>query len=589
MPSDLATDLPAPPQPPASRSGSASPVERADDVVNIAAALSTMAQRQPDALALAYPLGSGRGGGTRYQEISYAELDAMSDAIARGLTELGIGKGVRTALMVKPSVPFFALTFGLFRAGAVPVMIDPGIGTRQLKICLGEAAPEAFIGIPAAHAARALLGWAKGSVQTLVTVGPRWFWGGHRLRDVQARGAALAAEASGPFVADTRRGELAAILFTSGSTGAPKGVCYTHGTFVSQVEQIRAMYDIQPGEIDLPTFPLFALFDPALGMTTIIPDMDARHPAKADPQKILSAIRQYGCTNMFGSPALLETLSRYAAPRGEQVPTIKRVISAGAPVPATVMRRMHKLLGDDAEIVTPYGATESLPVASIGSHEVLTETATQTDRGAGVCVGRPVPGIALSIIGIDDGPIAAWRDELLVPQGEIGEICVRGPQVTERYHGRDAATKLAKIPHPEGGVVHRMGDVGYLDERGRLWFCGRKKHRVETKYGTMFTVPTEAVFNTHPDVRRCALVGVGPEGAKKPVVIVEIEKLDHRGLPNERDENELASELRALAVQHDHTQNVVVFRFVPALPVDIRHNAKIRREELAVWASTRVA
>lgn len=543
---------------------------------NIAARLSDVARERPDAPAMQIPNGSA------WTMVTYRELDAESDAIAAGLDAAGIGPGVRTVLMVKPSREFFALTFGIFKAGAVPVVVDPGIGLKSLAQCLAEAEPEAFIGIPAAHAARIALRWARGTLTKHVTVGRRWFWGGPTLDTIRKAGAAR----SDWQLRRTERDDVAAILFTSGSTGVPKGVVYTHGNFSAQVDMIRERYAIRPGEIDLPTFPLFALFDPALGMTTVVPDMDPRKPASVDPTKIIGAIERFGVTNMFGSPALLNTVGRYGASHGVRLPTLKRVISAGAPVPADVMERFLSMLEPDARVNTPYGATESLPVASIDSAEVLGETAAATARGAGVCVGRPVDGADVRIIAIRDDVIASWADVEELPAGEIGEICVAGPMVTRRYYGRDEQTALAKIEDPsvEAGFRHRMGDLGYKDEHGRVWFCGRKKHRVTRGPGdTLFTIPCEGVFNAHPQVYRTALVGVGPADAQRPVLCVERDP-DVDPVP----EATLIEELQALAQTTGHTVGIADFLVHPGFPVDIRHNAKIGREKLAVWAEGRL-
>ncbi len=545
---------------------------------SIASHLPRMAKQQPHALAIVCPDGRDRHGKVRYSHYTYAQLDAQSDLIARGLAAVGIGRGVRTVLMLRPSLEFFALSFALVKGGAVLIMVDPGIGLSNLKTCLAEAAPEAFIGVPRAHAARVVFGWGRSTLQTHVTLGHRWFWGGTTLERLKQAGRRAAAEPLPSFAPE----DLAAIIFTSGSTGIPKGVVYDHGNFAAQLEMIRDLYDIQPGEIDLPTFPLFALFDPALGMTTIVPEMDPTRPAKVDPRKIIDAVKDFGVTNMFGSPALLEKVGRYGAEHGVALPSLRRVISAGAPVPATVIERFLGMLEPGARVVVPYGATESLPVASISSDEVLGETRTRTDEGAGVCVGRPVNRVRVSIIGIDDGPIERWDESLCLPINEVGEIVVKGPAVTRSYCGREEATALAKIPDAEGdGFSHRMGDLGYLDEKGRLGFCGRKAHRVVTPWRTYFTVPCEAIFNTHPQVHRTALVGVRRDGEIRLVLCVELEQ-------NGIGDAALTAELLALGAAHEHTRAIDTVLYHPGFPVDIRHNAKISREKLAVWASRRL-
>jgi acyl-CoA synthetase (AMP-forming)/AMP-acid ligase II len=193
---------------------------------------------------------------------------------------------------------------------------------------------------------------------------------------------------------------------------------------------------------------------------------------------VIDPVRRFGVTNLFGSPALLRRVGEYGARHGVKLPTLKRVLSAGAPVPAKVIASFASMLNEDAQVFTPYGATESLPVACTGSREILGETAAMTDAGKGVCIGRPVEGIEARVIRITDDVIERWSDQLIVPPGEVGEIAVRGPQVTRAYFNRDAATRLAKIVCDDGSFWHRMGDLGYLDTSGRLWFCGRKSHRV---------------------------------------------------------------------------------------------------------------
>ena len=541
------------------------------DFINIAAHLPEMARRQPDAPAIIFPRQNRR--------LTFRELDAMSDRIAYGLVAYGIGRGVRTALMVTPGPEFFALTFALFKVGAVPVLIDPGLGVKNLKKCLAEAEPRAFIGIPKAHVARLLFGWGKETLSTFITVGRRLFWEGITLNSLIEQQEKL------PFsLAPTERDDTAAILFTSGSTGAPKGAVYSHGNFAAQVEALRRVYGIEPGEIDLPTFPLFALFAPALGMTAVIPEMDFTRPGSVNPKKILSAIESYGVTTMFGSPALINRVGRYGAEHGKRLPSLKRVISAGAPVPAAVMERFTRMLNPGIEVFTPYGATEALPVCSIGSGEILGETRRITDAGGGVCVGKPVEGMRLEVIEISDEPIPYWDDSLRAPVGKIGEIVVQGEQVTRGYFNRPEADLMSKIFDPAGGgFFHRMGDLGGKDEDGRVWFCGRKSHRVVTPEETLFTIPCEAVFNTHPAVFRTALVGIGEKGRQLPVLCVELEK----GAKVDREK--VRRELLAIADAHIHTRGITTILFHPAFPVDIRHNAKIFREKLAVWAARRLA
>jgi acyl-CoA synthetase (AMP-forming)/AMP-acid ligase II len=427
---------------------------------NIASGLTAMALERPHSLAVLAPSGRDRSGRAKHVHLTFSQLDRMSDFVASGLDAVGIKRGSRAVLMVKPSLNFFALTFALFKAGVVPVLVDPGLGIKNLGPCLAEARPDAFIGIPRAQLARRLLGWGKATIKTSVTIQPGWPVGW-----LDSFEQDYLAEVSPTLPAQVAPDETAAILFTSGSTGVPKGAVYTHAIFQAQVDLLRKTYDIRPGEVDLCTFPLFALFGPILGMTCVVPEMDATRPGKVDPTKIFEAIEDFGVTNLFGSPALIRRVGDYGKARGIKIPSLCRVISAGAPVPAHVLETFASLLEPVVQIYTPYGATESLPVCSIGSDEILGETRHATDRGAGVCVGRPVEGMRVELIAIRDEPIPTWSDDLLVPEGEVGEVVVRGPVVTRSYFNRPEATALAKIDDPaSGGFWHRMGDLGRRDE-----------------------------------------------------------------------------------------------------------------------------
>ncbi|MGV3527023.1 MAG: fatty acid CoA ligase family protein [Candidatus Sericytochromatia bacterium] len=553
-------------------------ITTSSSTVNIVKALYANVERDPERTAIVLPNGIKKGV-RHYTHHSFAELAQASNALARALPEIGIKRGTRTVLMVKPSFAFFSLMFAMLKSGIVPVLIDPGMGLKNLKTCLGEAQPEAFIGIPKAHLARLALGWSRDTIRTCVTVGPKLGWTGPTFCELLREGGRDPIDG----VVDTRSDEMAALLFTSGSTGVPKGVVYQHGTFQAQIDFLRATFAIEAGEVDLATFPPFALFDPALGMTSVIPDMDPTQPANVDPAAIFDAITRYEVTHMFGSPALLNRISRAGEAQGIKLPSLRRVLSAGAPVPYQVMARMQKLLPEGALIHTPYGATECLPVSSVDSDTILYETHALTGQGAGVCIGRPVEGVEVRIIGIDDGALPDWDESRVLPEGEIGELVVKGANVTPAYYHREASTALAKMRDPDGRIRHRMGDLGYFDAQGRIWFCGRKAHRVITETETLFTIPCEAVFNTHPQVYRCGLVGVKRGTDTLPVVCVELEPVGKDQPPLNRDQIKL--DLLELAAQHAHTRAIRHFLFHPKLPVDIRHNSKIFREQLAVWAT----
>lgn len=546
------------------------------DYVNIASYLNQAAKTQPYKRAVVYPAGRDKYGRVTYSHLTFLQLDRESDYLAHGLEVAGITRGIRTVLMVKPSIEFFALIFAIFKTGAVPVVVDPGMGIRRMLACFKSTRPQAFIGIPLAHVVRTVFPGFFKTVKTWITVGRRWFWGGRTLKQIRQ------SYAGSYTITKTGRDDTAAVLFTTGSTGPAKGAVYSHGNFDAQLKQIKTYLRMSDDEIDLSTFPLFALFYPALGITSVIPDMDPTRPALVNPERIIEAIENLGVTNMFASPALLNRVGSYGKKKGVKLPSLKRVISAGAPVSAANIEQFSALLAADAEIHTPYGATEAVPIVSIKSKEILNETRQLSDKAFGTCIGRPINDIDIRIIKISDEPIDEWSDDLRVSPGDVGEITVTGDLVSRQYYENHAANRLGKIKDGDA-IIHRMGDVGWMDQKGRIWFCGRKSHRVITAGGTLFTIPCESLFNKNPRVFRSALVGVGPSGRQEPVICIELHKTD-----DGKNRGHLEKELLEIAAGNELTNSIKTILFHKAFPVDIRHNSKIFREKLALWAEKKI-
>ena len=538
---------------------------------NVAARLSDSARLVPDQPAL---IVCDRNG-TAIEQRTFLELEHLVDRLAAGLGRLGIKPGHRIVLMVRPGVEFLALTFALFRAGAVIVLIDPGMGLRKVITCLQQADPHGFVAVPSVQWARCLYRRRFPHARLNVRVGGP--------APALASYARLQATDPDGFVAPPiAADDPAAIIFTSGSTGPAKGVEYEHGMFCAQADLLQSRFQIAPRERDLPGFPLFALFNVAMGVTSVFPDIDTTKPASVDPRHVVAPILKQHVTQAFGSPALWERVGQYCQQQQITLPSLARVLSAGAPVPPSVVESIRETLtGEAADIHTPYGATEALPVAVISGREITETTAADSSRGAGTCVGTLFPEVDVRIAEIDDRPIELFADLNLLDTGQIGEIVVRGPSVTTSYFRREEANRAAKVRDGDS-TWHRMGDVGYLDPTGRLWFCGRKNHRVETEHETLFSVPCEAIFNQHPDVRRSALVGLGDRPRQQPLIIIECQ-------PGSSPGDRLVEELKRLAEQNSLTDSIQLVLFHAGFPVDIRHNVKINREELARWAATEVA
>ncbi len=534
------------------------------DSANIARHLPLMAARLPEHPAVKVPRGRTGDGRIDYLSLSFRELDAEVNAWVARLEARGVRRGDRVLVMVRQGLPLIAAAFALFKLGAVPVIIDPGMGRESFLRCVTRSRPRVLLGIPLAQVLSHVFRSAFASVEVRV-------W-------VSGSATARLGGAGSPTLADTAADELAAILFTSGSTGAPKGVCYEHGMFDAQVRLVRETYGIEPGEVDLPMLPIFALFDPALGMTTIVPEIDPAKPAAVDPAKILQAIAQEKVTNSFGSPTLWRKIAAHAREQGVTLPAMRRVLMAGAPVPPALFADVQALL-PQGTAHSPYGATESLPVSSVSAAEI---DAAATLAGRGTCVGRPVRGVDVKIIALTDAPLATLADARERGVGEIGEIIVRGAAVTKGYDQLPEATAAAKIADGDR-VWHRLGDAGYLDAQGRLWFLGRKAERVEMRDGTLFPDQVEPVFNQHPQVRRSALVGLGDRGEQRPAIVVEPRSPDVVKTPSLR--RKLVRELRELGRQQPLSDRIRIVFLHPAFPVDVRHNAKIHRLTLTEWAA----
>ena len=603
--------------------------------MNVAHRLEKLAQTQPDVIAVAEPtrkyvnnksVGNPKldscelrvascenlslkimPSGRVYKTITFRELNEYADKIAAGLIRMGVKPGHKIAALVTPGIDFVASVFGLLKSGAVMILIDPGMGGKNLLKCLTDADPDGFFAISKVHAIRCFMRRRFPHAKFNVTVGRRWFWGGKTLAKFRKLDAQTVADTSFP---EPEPNDPAAIIFTTGSTGPSKGVLYLHKTFEKQVDEIARQYGIQPGQIDLPGFPMFGLFNCAMGSTAVLPDLDASRPASVDPRNIIEAVRDWGVTQSFGSPAIWKKVGQYCADHGERLESVKMILSAGAPVLEPVMRTMVNCIQEGGVVHTPYGATEALPTATNDSNTILLETAPKTRIGAGVCVGNHFPSIQWKVIKIVDGPIPTLDQIEELPPGEIGELIVTGPQISPQYvtrldanatgkiiegkrqeasdSSKDSSTAYCLLPTASNLIWHRMGDVGYLDDQDRFWFCGRMAHRVVGKDKTWFSIPTEAIFLQSELVNRAALVGVPDENAsatspvRVPVMIIEPK--DPSICNDSSRTEELIGKMRNLAKTSPLTQDVELFLVHPSFPVDIRHNAKIFREKLALWA-----
>ncbi len=546
---------------------------------DITAMFVDYANKNPFQTAIVVPVGRDDKGRSTTVQLSFGQLNKLTNQYAHGLKQHGFNKGDRVLVMLKPGIELIAVILAMLKLRVVPVLIDPGMGLKAFAQCVRETEPVGLVAIPIAGIFKLIMPGTFNTIQRTVIVGKSWF-SRHPTLDQLSR------DQNHPFVLqDVDLDDEAFIAFTSGGTGVPKGVVYLHHMMNATVTSLRDDMQMTAGEVHLAAFYAFALFMPSVGVTTIIPDMDPRKTAEVNPAYLVEAIETYGVTNSMGSPIIWAKMADYCLTRGIKLPSIKHVFMFGAEVSPEVISRFVSVL-DGGKVYTPYGATEVLPLTNMDADEIISETGVLTSGGAGVCVGRPIPGARVKIIRITDEPIAKWNDNLVVPAGEIGEITAIGPTVTHTYLRRPQKTAEAKIDSDQG-IWHRMGDIGYMDEKGRIWILGRKMHRVETQQGIMTPVPCETVFNQYSAVKRSALVGIGTIGQQRPVVIVEPKK-DQR--PNSKnDKLRMIQELTKLGSQHDHTRVIKdILIYDKSFPVDVRHNTKIQRHKLVDWAARNI-
>ena len=541
---------------------------------NVARHLRIAATDRPEGLATKSPVSVSPTGEVRHETRTFRQLDQESDAAAAHLAHAGLASGDRVLLAVRPGHDLIVGMFALLKLGAVPIAIDPGMGWSAFLDCVRRSRPTALVGVRAASLLSRLPLAAFRTLRTRVTVGgSAW------------RQALASVSATPRLLATVSPDTLAAILFTSGSTGAPKGVCYTHGMFDAQIELVRSTYDIRPGETDMAMLPLFALFNPALGTTTVTPLLDPSKPLAADPAPLVAALIAEKVTCSFGSPAIWGKVADHCEARGLKLPDLRRLLIAGAPVSGGLLAKL-RVIAPHCVTHTPYGATECLPVTTIAAAELLGEARQRALRGHGTCVGRPVSGVEIRVIRETDGAIATLAEATPCAIGEIGEIIVTGPSVTRTYDSLPAATRAAKIADGVR-IWHRMGDLGSLDTEGRLSFFGRRVEKVRTADGDLPTESVEPAFRQHPQVLRCALIGLGEAPSQVPVLVVE-----PRAGAFPADDSARArfiAELRDVAQTCPLAERVKHIVFQRALPVDVRHNAKIHRLQLAKEWTQRLA
>lgn len=536
----------------------------------LAESLAEWARTDPERTALIQP---GSAGNVSWERVTFAELNFLADRYAAGLSRAGVRRRDRVLYMLQPSAHSYAVFYALLRLGAVPAFIDPRMPLPRLLECVSQVRPRVVIAVPLFHALRLISRRYFVASELCITSGRRWSGARLELRRCLVDDDTFRSARAAPD-------DECYLPFTSGSTGLAKGVICTYQMVREQVKLAGESCRWREGMSVVMCFAPFAPYAMAHGMTAILPRMDFSRPAACNPRRIVEAVLAHGAQCAFASPVIWTNLIRYCEREHVRLSTLLSAAATGAPVQPGMHRKLSPIIHPEGTLLTPYGATEAMPLSTADT-TALADTWHQTLSGYGTCVGKPLTGIEVNIIRVTDEPIQVWSDDLRVPLGTIGEIAVAGPVVSPAYLQRPADTALAKITR-NGSVLHRTGDLGRLDAQGRLWFCGRKAHRIQARDGMLAPVPIENIFNEHPGVHRSAVVGVGQPGEQIAVACLELES-------GSRFSPRLIAELEARA--NATIFGGVVTRFLrhDGFPVDPRHNSKINRATLAAWATGKLA
>ena len=480
--------------------------------------------------------------GADRSSVTFSELDSRVATFAQALVQHGVEAGERVAVLVPPSIDLIALVYACWRIGAVTVIADRGLGLNGLGSAVKSSRVQHLVGIRSAVIAARTLRWApRASLIDLKSL----------QKSMQLEGLKQLGRP------EPKNDAMAAILFTSGATGPAKGVRYTHSQLGAQRDVLQRVYNITDADSFVAAFAPFALFGPALGITTGLADMDVTSPATLTAKALDDACRATQATMVFASPAALVNVLKTASSNVNSLHQVRLVMSAGAPVPIETLRQMTRLC-PQAEMHTPYGMTEVLPVADLSL-----EQREAVGEGAGVCVGKPVNNCHVKIVAVDGGVAE-------LPRGETGEVVVSAPWMSLGYNRLWLTQQKARFAS-DGLTWHRTGDVGHLDSDGNLWIEGRVVHMIHTAQGSITPVPLETVCETISGVERAAAVGIGEPGIQQIVIVLETDQ---------KNENVASAPLTAQVRQTLGQVDVVAVWETKKLPVDIRHNSKIDRTAL---------
>ncbi len=509
--------------------------------MNIARILSDQATAHGEAPAL-IDVQDGRD-----RVLSFRGLESASARFAEQIARCGINAGDSVLILHPMKAELYAFLIALFRLGAVGMFLDPSAGREYVERCLRISRPKAFFGSAKVQLLRLAIPELR-RIPLSFCSSPVPF---SRHLSLHGLGTELGA------IAWRAESDPALITFTSGSTGEPKAALRTHGFLLAQHRALQTSLHHKAGTVDLTTLPVFVLANLASGVASVIPDADLTKPGQISPRPVIRQLQRLPITTMAASPAFVARLTAECHRSNLRIPSMERICMGGAPVFPNDLRQAHDTF-TLAEISAVYGSTEAEPMAEISLSMISEADFDSMNQGRGLLAGRPVASISLRIMSDRWGTSIPAVSEpefqtLCMPADVVGEIVVSGDHVLHGYlHGTgDDETKF----HVDGTVWHRTGDLGRLDNQGRLWLLGRASAAIKDERGTLYPFAVECAARQIPGVRCAAILSV--EGRR--VLALEADW---------REVDPAAREMLAWA----QLDEISLLR---TIPMDKRHNAKV--------------
>lgn len=544
-----------------------------DDLLDLASEVRQTAAQFPERTAVMEPYrASGRW---QFRTWTYRELSRDADVVAAALHAKGYGPGLRIVFMAPPSYQASVVGIALSQLGVTTFAIDPSVGYLNVAERLSRIRPQAYVGIPLSQLGRVAFGWGPRLLKKSIVL-DGWFPGATTFKELV--NYPISRKEKPPVSADAP----CHVLYTTGSTGPAKPAMYTQRQFVNVYRTAHHSWrfnEIEGVPVDMAAFPAFMYIVLSYGGTMVVPPINFARvkPATTPARDVCEVIEAAKVTSLFASPAFLERIANYAKSHPAPLRSLRRVIGGGAPLFSPLVKSLLDVIHAEGDACPNYGATEALPSTEISGRESLAETAERTANGEGICVGRPFPNVEVRAVSPLGGESTDLQDYQTLPVGSEGELIVSGPNISTAYYNDEKSTKKNKLYGADGRTWHRLGDVGHLDEKGRVWVQGRINQCVRLDDALLLPIAIEARFDKHPQVRRSGLAARrNAAGKLEAVVAVEAKK----GV-SAAAKKALLAELKTMAKQEPALARVAEVVMLDALPVDPRHNAKIERGKLA--------